>query len=41
MLYFGMGCRNVTQILVPKEYDFIPLLKALNKYDYLILAFEN
>ena len=36
MLYFGMGCRNVTQIWVPKEYDFIPLLTALKKYDYLI-----
>ena len=36
MLYFGMGCRNVTQIWVPKEYDFIPLLTALKKYAYLI-----
>ena len=35
MLYFGMGCRNVTQVWVPKEYDFIPLLNALKKYDYL------
>jgi hypothetical protein len=36
LLYFGMGCRNVTQIWVPIEYDFIPLLSALKKYDYLI-----
>jgi len=36
MLYFGMGCRNVTQVWVPKEYDFIPLLTALKKYAYLI-----
>jgi hypothetical protein len=36
MLYFGMGCRNVTQIWVPEGYDFIPLLQALKKYDYLI-----
>ena len=35
MLYFGMGCRNVTQIWVPLEYDFIPLLNALKKYNYL------
>jgi hypothetical protein len=35
MLYFGMGCRNVTQVWVPKEYDFIPLLNALKKYNYL------
>ena len=35
MLYFGMGCRNVTQVWVPKSYDFIPLLAALKKYTYL------
>jgi hypothetical protein len=33
-LYFGLGCRNVTQLLVPKGYDFIPLLNALRKYDH-------
>ena len=33
-LYFGMGCRNVTKILVPKGYDFIPLLSAFKKYNY-------
>lgn len=32
-LYFGLGCRNVTKIYVPEGYDFIPLLKALEKYD--------
>jgi hypothetical protein len=37
-LYFGLGCRNVTQVLVPEEYDFLPLLKALDKYDYLMDA---
>lgn len=30
--YFGLGCRNVTQIYVPKEYNFEPLLAAFNKY---------
>jgi hypothetical protein len=34
-LYFGLGCRNVTKIYVPKEYDFVPLLKAFEKYNYL------
>jgi len=34
-MYFGMGCRNVTKIYVPKEYDFIPLLSAFKKYDNL------
>ena len=35
MLYFGRGCRNVTQIYVPENYDFIPLLEAMKKYNYL------
>ena len=34
--YFGLGCRNITQIYVPKDYDFIPLLQALRKYDYFM-----
>ena len=33
--YFGLGCRNVTKIYVPGNYDFEPLLKAFNKYDRL------
>jgi hypothetical protein len=33
-LYFGLGCRNVTKIYVPKEYNFEPLLRALDKYDH-------
>jgi hypothetical protein len=31
-LYFGMGCRNVTHLLVPQGYRFEPLLEALGKY---------
>lgn len=34
-LYFGLGCRNVTKIYVPEGYDFIPLLEAFKKYNYL------
>ena len=34
-LYFGLGCRNVTKIYVPEDYDFIPLLEAFRKYNYL------
>jgi hypothetical protein len=34
--YFGLGCRNITKIYVPKNYDFVPLLEAFNKYDYLV-----
>ncbi|MCP2848874.1 hypothetical protein, partial [Salmonella enterica] len=26
--YFGLGCRNVTKIYVPEQYDFVPLLEA-------------
>lgn len=33
--YFGLGCRNVTKLYVPEEYDFIPLLEAFRKYNYL------
>lgn len=33
--YFGLGCRNVTKIFVPQDYDFRPLLKAFKKYNYL------
>ncbi len=35
MLYFGLGCRNVTKVYVPEGYDFAPLLEALKKYAYL------
>ncbi len=33
-LYFGLGCRNVTKIFVPKGYDFVPMLRAFDKYKY-------
>ena len=32
--YFGLGCRNVTKIYVPKEYDFVPLLQSFHAYKY-------
>jgi Acyl-CoA reductase (LuxC) len=34
-LYFGLGCRNVTKVYVPQQYDFIPLLEVFKKYSYL------
>ncbi|HTQ63999.1 MAG TPA: hypothetical protein VMI12_04340 [Puia sp.] len=34
-VYFGLGCRNVTKLFVPVQYDFIPLLNAFSKYNYL------
>lgn len=33
--FFGLGCRNVTKLFVPPNYDFIPLLKAFEKYNHL------
>ena len=38
--YFGLGCRNVTKIYVPKGYDFVPLLEAFRKYDHLANHFK-
>jgi len=35
-LYFGLGCRNITKLYVPREYDFIPLLNALRKYAHFM-----
>ncbi|MFZ1305395.1 MAG: acyl-CoA reductase [Ferruginibacter sp.] len=32
--YFGLGCRNVTKLYVPPGYDFVPLLRAFDKYSY-------
>ncbi len=32
--FFGLGCRNVTKLYVPVNYNFEELLKALNKYDH-------
>lgn len=34
-LYFGLGCRNVTKLLIPAEYDFVPMLGAFKKYIHL------
>jgi hypothetical protein len=33
--YFGLGCRNVTKLYVPEQYNFVPLLDAFNKYNHL------
>jgi len=34
--YFGLGCRNVTQVCVPQGYDLTKLIDACNKYSDLI-----
>ncbi len=33
--YFGLGCRNVTKLYLPEGYNFVPLLEAFKKYNYL------
>ncbi len=35
--YFGLGCRNVSKIYVPQEYDFIPLMEVLDEFDEMAL----
>jgi len=30
-LYFGLGCRSVSKIFVPKGYDFVPFLQILTQ----------
>ena len=33
LLYNGMGCRNVSNVLVPQGYDLSGLIQALNSWD--------
>jgi len=35
-IYYGLGCRNVTQLCVPQGYDFLHLLETFNAYDHYI-----
>lgn len=30
--YFGLGCRNVSQLLIPQNFDFRPLIASIEKY---------
>ncbi len=30
--YFGLGCRNVSKLYIPEEYDLIPLLRLWEKF---------
>jgi len=32
-VYYGLGCRNVTQLCVPHDYDFAHLLNIFNKHN--------
>jgi hypothetical protein len=35
-LYFGMGCRNVSKLLVPKGYNLEPMFLAFERYKDII-----
>ena len=34
--YFGLGCRNVSKLYVPKEHDFDPFFKAMYNWKHVI-----
>jgi hypothetical protein len=34
--YFGLGCRNVSKLFVPKDYDFQPFFQAIYEYKDVI-----
>lgn len=34
--YFGLGCRNVSKIFVPKDYDFKNFLESTHRYNDII-----
>ena len=34
--YFGLGCRNVSKLFVPKNYDFQPFFNAIYEYKDVI-----
>jgi len=33
--YFGLGCRNISKVYVPENYDFRPLMQILDQHQYL------
>ncbi len=35
-IYFGMGCRSVSKLFVPVDYDFTKLFEAFRKYEHLM-----
>lgn len=34
--YFGLGCRNVSKLFIPEEYDLIPILRSWEKFSSAI-----
>jgi len=35
--YFGLGCRNVSKIYIPRGFKFEPLLEAFHEYNSIVL----
>lgn len=35
--YFGLGCRNVAKVYLPKGYNFEPLMEELHKYNKVVM----
>jgi hypothetical protein len=34
-IYFGLGCRNVSKLFIPRDYDFENFYNAMEKYEHL------
>jgi hypothetical protein len=34
--YYGLGCRNVSKLLVPKDYNFVPFFESIEPYHPII-----
>ena len=35
--YFGLGCRNVSKLFVPNDYDFSPFIESLSDWNWMRL----
>ena len=35
--YYGLGCRNVSKLFVPDNYNFVPFLDALSEFEYVYI----
>ncbi len=34
--YYGLGCRNVSKLMVPKDYNFIPFFEAIEPFNQIL-----
>lgn len=35
-LYYGLGCRNVSMLLVPENYDWMPFIECSKEFDHFM-----